>query len=184
MLKSDFRTTNALFYVVQYMFWMSRANRNNQNFKRCCSEMSPKWNFTLPLGAVPIFNHRAEWQATSQMKAPWDIAQFQHPDFHMESMMALTQKGDMGMCGPEDPLFTHLPWLTRVSLHVKELKSQLTKPAFEKKMKFQAATVSIFVKFSLSSPQLLKFSVHKTPLSEAKSVPSPALQISWQHTPT
>ena len=72
------------------------------------------------------------------------------------------------MCGPEDP-FSNCSHSSQGS-HFKQrsFKNQFTRPPFEKKMEILASTASIFGQILALKPQIWKFSVHKTPLSEAK----------------
>ena len=91
----------------------------------------------------------------------------------------------MGMCGPEDPLFTPLLPLARVPFQAKE---SVHKTPFWENLEILASTASIFTQilahkppnfeifssqapkfwnFQLTSPQILKFSAHKPPFSEA-----------------
>ena len=94
-------------------------------------------------------------------------------------------KGGMGMCGPEDPLFTPLLLLARVPFQAKE---SVHKTPFWENLEILASTASIFTQilahkppnleifssqapkfgnFPLTSPQIWKFSAHKPPFSEA-----------------
>ena len=74
----------------------------------------------------------------------------------------------MGMCGPEDPLFTPLLPLARVPFQAKE---SVHKTPFWENLEILASTASIFTQilahkfwnFQLTSPQILKFSAHKPP---------------------
>ena len=91
----------------------------------------------------------------------------------------------MGMCGPEDPLFTPLLPLARVPFQAKE---SVHKTPFWENLEILTCTASIFTQilahkppnleifssqapkfgnFQLTSPQIWKFSAHKPPISEA-----------------
>ena len=109
----------------------------------------------------------------------------------------------MGMCGPEDPLFTPLLPLARVPFQAKE---SVHKTPFWENLEILAFTASIFTQilahkpsnleifssqapkfgnFQLTSPQIWKFLAHKPPLFRGKcQFASPILQKSGPHTPT
>ena len=91
------------------------------------------------------------------------------------------RKGGMGMCGPEDPLFTPLLLLAKVPFQAKE---SVHKTPFWENLEILASTASIFTQifssqapnfeifssqapkfgnFQLTSPQIWKFSAHKPP---------------------
>ena len=82
--------------------------------------------------------------------------------------MATLANGSMGMCGPEDPLFTPLLPLARVPFQAKELVHKtpfwefgnfsLNSLDFHPNFSSQAPK---FGHFQLTSPQIWKFSAHK-----------------------
>ena len=108
--------------------------------------------------------------------------------FHFMSILWAASPGGhwgMGMCGPEDPLFTPLLPLARVPFQAKE---SVHKTPFWEILEILASTASIFTQvlahkppnleifssqapksgnFQLTSPQIWKFSAHKPPFSEA-----------------
>ena len=85
-------------------------------------------------------------------------------------------EGGMGMCGPGDPLFTHLLPFARVPFQAKE---SVHKTPFWENFEILACTASIFTQilahvqppkfgnFQLTSPQIWKFSAHKPPFQQA-----------------
>ena len=110
----------------------------------------------------------------------------------------------MGMCGPEDPLFTPLLQFTRVPFQAKE---SVHKTPFWENLEILASTASLFAQilapkppnlkifssqapklgnFQFTSPQIGKFSVHKPPpLFRGKNQSaSPTLRKSGPHTCT
>ena len=66
----------------------------------------------------------------------------------------------MGMCGPEDPLFTPLLPLARVPFQAKE---SVHKTPFWENLEILASTASIFTQILAHKPQIWKFSAHKPP---------------------
>ena len=105
---------------------------------------------------------------------------------------ALTYKGGMGMCGPEDPLFTPLLPLARVPFQAKE---SVHKKPFWENFEILASTASIFTQILAHKPQIWKFSAHKppnleifrsqAPLFKGKcQFASPTLRKYGPHTPT
>ena len=109
----------------------------------------------------------------------------------------------LGMCGPEDLLFTPLLQFARVPFQAKE---SVHKTLFWETFEFLASTASIFTQilgsqapkfwnFQLTSPQIGKFSVHKPPNLEIFSSQAPLFRGKYQfaspplwksrpHTPT
>ena len=98
----------------------------------------------------------------------------------------------MGMCGPEDPLFTPLLPLARVPVQAKE---SVHKTPFWENLEILASTASISTQILAHKPQIWKFSAHKPPNLEIfrSQAPlfrgkcqfaSPTLRKSGPHTPT
>ena len=87
------------------------------------------------------------------------------------------------MCGPEDYLFTPLPYFARIPFQAKELKNQFTRPPFEKNLNILASTASIFPQISLlSSSKIWTFQFTSPLFQRQKSVRKPlTLQIRATH---
>ena len=95
----------------------------------------------------------------------------------------------MGMCGPEDPLFTPLLPLARVPFQAKE---SVHKTPFWENLEILASTslnfhpnfssqAPRFGNFQLTSPQIWKFSAHKPQIWKFSAHKPPNLEIfSWQ----
>ena len=73
-----------------------------------------------------------------------------------------------GCVALKTPFHARLPEFARVPFQANKLKSQFTRPPFEKMFEILASTASIFAQILALKPPNLKMSVHKTPLSEAK----------------
>ena len=87
----------------------------------------------------------------------------------------------MGMCGPEDPLFTPLLPLARVPFQVKE---SVHKTPFGN-LEILVSTASIFTQILAHKPPNLEIFCSQAPLFRGKrQFASPALRKSGPHTPT
>ena len=74
------------------------------------------------------------------------------------------RKGGMGMCCPEDPLFTTLLQFARVPISSKKVSSQV--PLLRKSGNFSPYNLNFHSKFSSQAPEFWKFSAHKPPYLE------------------
>ena len=138
-------------------------------------------------------NNNNKWGGGRKEKTAINVTRVSKLNYHPDSSPGGTDlERGMGMCGPEDPLFTPLLPLARVPFQAKE---SVHKTPFWKNLEILASTASIFTQILARKPPNLEFSAHKPPNLEVSrsqaplfrgkcQFASPTLRKSGPHTPT